>query len=166
MIEKPCRQRDWFGMAELVINTVYALGLQPDQWCEGVIKTLTSRVFGPKEAGNRDDGDQVVEDASEQGGEDGEEKRSSEEELDEDGDVTMSQANSTFTQSLKTQNLGKDSADGFKMSQLIFVVGHVALKQVVFMEIVERELKRQKDEKLAGMSMFLRHFSQLSSFHL
>ncbi|KAH9970214.1 non-SMC mitotic condensation complex subunit 1 [Lactifluus volemus] len=36
--------------------------------------------------------------------------------------------------------------DAFKLSQLLFVVGHVAVKYIVYLELVEREWKRQKQE--------------------
>jgi len=45
---------------------------------------------------------------------------------------------------------GKGGTDTFRLSQLLSVVGHVGLKQLVFLETIEREWKRQKDEKLAG----------------
>ncbi|KIL59473.1 hypothetical protein M378DRAFT_1006629 [Amanita muscaria Koide BX008] len=41
------------------------------------------------------------------------------------------------------------TSDAFKMSQPLFVVGHVAIKQIVYLELVERELKCQKDERQA-----------------
>ena len=44
----------------------------------------------------------------------------------------------------------KDVGDAFELSQLLFIVGHVAIKHIVFLELVEREWKRQKDEKQAG----------------
>ncbi|WFD43939.1 condensin complex non-SMC subunit Cnd1 [Malassezia psittaci] len=34
----------------------------------------------------------------------------------------------------------------YHLAQLLFIVGHVALKQIVYMELVERELKRRKAE--------------------
>ena len=38
------------------------------------------------------------------------------------------------------------SASSFALAQLLFVVGHVALKQIVYVELVEREYKRRKSE--------------------
>lgn len=61
-----------------------------------------------------------------------------------DGDITMTQDFSTVGEE------EKDVGDAFEMSQLLFVVGHVAIKHIVFLELVEREWKRQKDEKTAG----------------
>jgi condensin complex subunit 1 len=93
-VERPCRSLDWFGLAEHVVNTVYALGQRPDEWCGNLIRRLAARAFGPRE--------------------------------------------------------NTRTADNFEMSQLFFVVGHVALKQIVFLELVEREWKRQKDEMQAN----------------
>ena len=62
----------------------------------------------------------------------------------EDGDVTMMQDGSVQDEK------EKDVGDVFELSQLMFVVGHVAIKHIVFLELVEREWKRQKDEKTAG----------------
>lgn len=166
-VERPCRQRDWFGLAEQAINTVYALGEHPDEWCASLIKKLTRRVFGPKE--NRDEGeeDERMQEDKEEGGGEGEEdgKKDEDEDQDQDGDVSMSQADMTFTQQ-STQTQGtqgseggkKDTGDAFELSQLFFVVGHVAIKQIVFLELVERECKRQKDEKLAGTHRYASRF--------
>jgi hypothetical protein len=41
-------------------------------------------------------------------------------------------------------------------SQLLFVVGHVAIKHIVLLELVEREWKRQKDEKTAGTLFYFK----------
>lgn len=41
-------------------------------------------------------------------------------------------------------------SDAYALARLLFVVGHVALKQMVYMELVERELKRRKGERDAA----------------
>jgi condensin complex subunit 1 len=46
-----------------------------------------------------------------------------------------------------------DTGDAFELSQLLFVVGHVAVKHIVYLELVEREWKRQKQEKELGMCL-------------
>jgi len=124
-------------MAEQAINTIYALGERPDQLCDTIIKNFTRKVFGqapqPAPAQSQpqvrppldismDDtvGDQSI-DLSAVG----------------PADVTVSStgvaANST------------DQIDSFVLSQLLFIAGHVAIKQIVFLELVEREWKRQKE---------------------
>lgn len=153
-VEKPCRSLDWFGLAEQAINTVYALGQHPDTWCGNLIKKLSARAFGPKERREEEEHmeEEKEKEEKEEGdgdGDEGGEKKDGD--VDGDGDVSMSQADMSFSQSAQTQGGKKVVADNFEMSQLFFVVGHVALKQIVFLELVEREWKRQKDETLAGM---------------
>lgn len=62
----------------------------------------------------------------------------------DDGDITMTQDGS-----IRDDKDG-DVGDAFELSQLLFIVGHVAIKHIVFLELIEREWKRQKDEKAAG----------------
>lgn len=55
----------------------------------------------------------------------------------------------------------KAQASSFRIAQMVFVVGHVALKHIVYLELVEREFKRRKDEKAKGKSSLaslIRHF--------
>ncbi|KAI1792515.1 non-SMC mitotic condensation complex subunit 1-domain-containing protein [Ganoderma leucocontextum] len=120
-LERPCRSKEWFPMAEQAINTVYALGERPDILCGSLIKNLTRRVFGHKP--NKASQQQKDPDAMDQ-------------DEDQAGPSTQTQAEED-----------KDTGDVFELSQLLFVVGHVAIKQIVFLELVEREWKRQKHEK-------------------
>ncbi|EMD38787.1 hypothetical protein CERSUDRAFT_133306 [Gelatoporia subvermispora B] len=133
-IEHPCRSREWFGMAEQAINTVYALANRPDILCDSLIKNLTKRAFTrqvrPTTPQPRDE-DAMDEDAPESA------------EVVEDGSVPVSTQASTQA----STESDKDVGDAFALSQLLFVVGHVAIKQIVYLELVERELKRQKHEK-------------------
>ncbi|KAJ3569809.1 hypothetical protein NP233_g4807 [Leucocoprinus birnbaumii] len=157
MIEKPSRDRDWFQMAEHIVNTVYALGTDPSQWAKNVLISLSARAFAPKDPADKDAEDQEMNDVEKDlQAEDNEEDKSEKEDdggegerMDADGDVSMSQPASAFTQASQGGGAGKEAFDTFKVSQLLSVVGQVALKQLVFMESVEREWKRQKDEKLA-----------------
>jgi condensin complex subunit 1 len=60
------------------------------------------------------------------------------------------------TQVALTGNTAKksdDTGDTFKLSQLLFVVGHVAVKHIVYLELVQREWKRQEQEKELGMCL-------------
>ncbi|KAK0494600.1 non-SMC mitotic condensation complex subunit 1-domain-containing protein [Armillaria luteobubalina] len=123
VILRPCHSKDWFGLAEQVINTVYTLGEQPDVFCNDLIKMLTQRAFTP----------------GSQTGSDTEDKENDPDAMDEDHPGDISQAGS---QEPKATDLG----DAFHLSQLLFVVGHVAIKHIVYLELVEREAKRQKDE--------------------
>ena len=55
-----------------------------------------------------------------------------------------------------------DTGDAFELSQLLFVVGHIAVKHIVYLELVEREWKQQKQEKELGKvtSFLVAHASQ------
>ncbi|KAI0750990.1 non-SMC mitotic condensation complex subunit 1-domain-containing protein [Daedaleopsis nitida] len=130
-IERPCRSKEWFPMAEQAINTIYALGERPDLLCSKLIKNLTRRVFGRKS------------DACASSQEPKEKDPDAMDEDEVDPDVTQQSQSQAQSQS----DSGKDTGDAFELSQLLFVVGHVAIKQIVFLELVEREWKRQKHEK-------------------
>lgn len=126
-IEKPCRSKEWFGMAEQAINTVYALGERPDVLCDSLIKNLTRRAFDQQPRAKTPQ-------PSNSGTVDAEESREDTEE--------------TSVQSQPDEE--KDTGDAWTLSQLLFVVGHVAVKHIVYLELVEREWKRQKHEKELG----------------
>lgn len=149
----PSRAKEWFGMAEQIINTVYALGERPDVFCNEIIKKLTIRAFTPRKKTEQPvtDKEQAPEAMSEDQEHPGDQTM-------EAGDVTIQDATQTpdATQAppdatQTTQNDGeKDLGEAFELSQLLFVVGHIAIKHIVFLELVERELKRQKEEKQTG----------------
>lgn len=134
-IEHPTRSKDWFGMAEQAINTIYALGERPDVVCDKIIRNLTRRAFAsqpraktPPPPKNPDAMDE-----------------------DEPQDVSGEGADSSQAGGSGSQSdESTDTGDAFALSQLLFVVGHVAIKHIVYLELVEREWKRQKHEKEAG----------------
>ena len=140
-VENPCRTKEWFGLAEQVINTVYALGEHPDHFCDELIKNLTIRAF------SRPAGKSVAKDPDVMN-----EDHPADTTIDT-GDVSMldaTQATQTQPTQATQDNDERDVGDAFELSQLLFVVGHVAIKQIVFLELIEREWKRQKDEKQTG----------------
>ncbi|KAG8987690.1 Condensin complex subunit [Tulasnella sp. JGI-2019a] len=126
-IEHRCRSTDWFGMAEQAINTIYLLGEQPEALCTALIRNLTIHVFRPKSSLGqlKPDGEDVdIEMADAEAAEEAAADKPEQQHEKEDK---------------------ADTADSFNLSQLIFVVGHVAIKHIVYLEIVERDLKRRKD---------------------
>lgn len=139
-IEHPCRSKEWFPLAEQAINTVYALGDHPDILCDSLIKNLTRRAFAPRKQGTpaapvAKDPDAMEEDVD-----------PDESQAQVDPDASEAEPDST-QQSTQGE---KDGGDAFELSQLLFVVGHIAIKHIAYLELVEREWKRQKDEKQAG----------------
>jgi condensin complex subunit 1 len=138
-IEHPCRSREWFALSEQAINTVYALGDRPEVLSNTIIRNLTQRAFRRRE------------------------KQPPEEEEDLAAPDAMDEDRPQSTQPLISMMPGStqggasaaakksdDTGDAFELSQLLFVVGHVAMKHIVFLELVEREWKRQKQEKELG----------------
>ena len=140
VLERPCRSKEWFGLAEQAINTVYALGERPDILCDSLIKNLTRRAFS-KEARKQPSSSQAQE-ADPDG-------------MDQDEDeapAPIPAAEPDGTQGdAEGDDSDKDVGDAFELSQLLFVVGHVAIKHIVYLELVEREWKRQKHEKEQGV---------------
>lgn len=140
-IENPCRSREWFALAEQAINTVYALGDQPEVLSNVIIKNLTRRAFRRREK----------QPMSTSATEDQPSSEPNPEAMDEDPPPSTQALIST--QPGSTANPAKksdDTGDSFELSQLLFVVGHVAIKHIVYLELVEREWKRQKQEKELG----------------
>jgi condensin complex subunit 1 len=54
------------------------------------------------------------------------------------------------------------AVDSFEVAQVLHVVGHVAIKHLVYLEIVERELKRQKEQQPKGEPLRLTLFQPLT----
>ena len=95
-------------MAEQAINTVYLLGEQPDLLCGSVIKNLTSRAFDRSQKALNLEVDKPTE---------------------EEEPMTPSKtARSRASSNASEQN---DSVGAFLLAQLVFAVGHVAMKHIV-----------------------------------
>ncbi|KAJ7183082.1 non-SMC mitotic condensation complex subunit 1 [Mycena filopes] len=140
-VENPSRSKEWFGLAEQAINTAYALGDHPDVLCNDLIKKLTIKAFAPKAKAAS------VEPAEEQEGEKENEGEKDPDAMDEDQPGDVSRVSEESATAPPKQKKSGDMGDAFELSQLLFVVGHVAIKHIVYLELVEREWKRQKDEK-------------------
>jgi condensin complex subunit 1 len=140
-IEHPCRSREWFALAEQAINTVYALGDQPEVLSNTIIKNLTRRAFRRRE--KQSTSTSAPEDQPSSG--------PNPDAMDEDPPPSTQALISTQPGSMANPaRKSDDTGDAFELSQLLFVVGHVAIKHIVYLELVEREWKRQKQEKELG----------------
>ena len=134
-IEHPSRSTDWFGMAEQAINTIYALAEKPDQLCDAIIRNLTKRAFGKKDTGAVNPQNPDADDPDR---------------MDEDEEPMARPEPESMQEGTQSSGTGGDQGDTFELSQLLFVVGHVAIKHIAYLELVERELKRQKGILEAG----------------
>lgn len=136
-------------MAEQAINTIYGLGDQPDALCSSIIRNMTVRVFAPAAVPSREASAAEVE---------GDIRMDDDDDADADAveveaDVEMNGgAKSDETQARRSDSAASSAtdpsiADSFQLSQLIFVAGHCAIKQLVHLELVERDIKRRKVEE-------------------
>ncbi|KAK4038513.1 condensin complex subunit 1 [Parachaetomium inaequale] len=137
--EVPTESKDWYGVAEQAINAIYTLSRHPDVLCSEIIRRKTRAVFSrpstppssqpSSRPASRDEAQAAPSPAST--AESGE------------GDPTVLASQQTPVSPTKKQN--KDNTTG--LSQLLFIVGHVAVKQIVHLELCELDFKRRKQEK-------------------
>ncbi|KAI3319802.1 armadillo-type protein [Xylariaceae sp. AK1471] len=138
--EVPSESKEWFGVAEQAINAIYALAKHPDILCTEIIRRRTKVVFASQQKsppvsrpGSRDDATTTV-----------------------IGGNGLTQNFNTMALDAPTQTINqlppeppaepKEKAS-IALSQLLFVVGHVAIKQIVHLELCELDFKRRKQEK-------------------
>ncbi|KAF9920846.1 Condensin complex subunit [Linnemannia zychae] len=114
LIDTPTTSKNWFAVAEQVLNTIYLLGEHPDGLCGDIIKTRCKSIFNLQETSDSPDA------------------------MDIDIPSTPLPDDST----INPENAFR--VDSWQLSQLIFIVGHVAIKHIVHMEVIEEEFKRRK----------------------
>ncbi|TGZ80269.1 hypothetical protein EX30DRAFT_379732 [Ascodesmis nigricans] len=120
LAELETENREWFGVAEHALSAIYALAKHPDNVCTDIIRRKTKSVF---ESVPLPDPPKAADD------EDQEMVDAVEEIVEPEGRV-------------KASDLGF-----FPLAQLLFIVGHVAVKQIVHMELCELDFKRRKAEQ-------------------
>ncbi|ORY79393.1 armadillo-type protein [Protomyces lactucae-debilis] len=121
VITKPAPSKEWFGVAEQAIDAIYALAEHPDEVCSDIIKHLTQQVFAPKQQPPTPPRSRSV---------------SPVEEHDEAA-VDAPEAEESSSKSVGTSR---------HLADLLFVVGHVSIKQIVYIEECEGDFKRRKAE--------------------
>ncbi|KAI9242455.1 MAG: armadillo-type protein [Podila humilis] len=117
LIDHPTTSKNWFAVAEQALNTIYLLGEHPDILCGDIIKARCKTIFNLQE----DEPSPSVEPSS-------------------TPDVNM--VSEDLTVHLNAENAFV--IDSWQLSQLLFIVGHVAMKHIVHMEVIEEEFKRRK----------------------
>jgi condensin complex subunit 1 len=128
--------KEWYGLAEQAINAIYAVSKHPDTLCSEIIRRKTRQVFCKPQSrpASRDDTVQLTQ------------------QLSQDTTQQFSQQNNPYSEPTLTQIPGsqpeKPNRDNaISLSQLLFIVGHVAIKQIVHLELCELDFKRRKQEK-------------------
>ncbi|KAH8167606.1 hypothetical protein CIB48_g645 [Xylaria polymorpha] len=138
--EVPSESKEWFGVAEQAINAIYSLAKHPDILCTDIIRRRTKVVFAAQQKsppasrpGSRDDATMTVA-----------------------GGHGITQNLNTMSLDAPTQTINQPPPEppaepkekaAIALSQLLFVVGHVAIKQIVHLELCELDFKRRKQEK-------------------
>lgn len=133
----PSDSKEWFGVAEQAINAIYALAKHPDMLCGEIVKHKTKAVFAARQSKSP--------------------SRSLSRDLDPTIAPQMADAQGyTVALNEPTQTVNRASVEppaepkqkaSIPLSQLLFVVGHVAIKQIVHLELCEQDFKRRKQEK-------------------
>ncbi|KAG0278180.1 Condensin complex subunit [Linnemannia exigua] len=114
LIDTPTTSKNWFAVAEQVLNTIYLLSEHPDSLCGDIIKTRCKSIFNLMESMDSPDTMSI--------------------------DVPSTPLPEDST--INPENAFK--VDSWHLSQIIFIVGHVAIKHIVHMEVIEEEFKRRK----------------------
>lgn len=142
-----------FGMAEHAINTIYVLGDQPDALCTDTLRCMSKRVFSTPQQGGapiEGAGSEATTSAAAMQEDDATERQSNATTLEVPGDDTMSIPATPSKKASQSRQPGANEpifrVDPFQLAQLIFAAGHCAIKQLVHLELVEREYKRRKAE--------------------
>lgn len=131
MTEIVSDSKEWFGVAEQAIGAIYALSNRPDTLCSEVLRRKTKYVFQPQR------------------------QRVKTPEAGSEAEARSMLA----TPPPDEPPSDEPEADGTKrqkpalaLSQLLFIVGHIAIKQIVHLELCEQDFKRRKAAKERGGS--------------
>lgn len=125
IIEIVSDSKEWYGVAEQAIGAIYVLSKHPDVLCSEIIRRITKRVFAGQ-APSRPIASPNAEELSHK-------LTHADEAAPEEPAVDEAPS--------KKQN------SALALSQLLFTVGHIAIKQIVHLELCELEFKRRKAEK-------------------
>ena len=127
--EVPSDSKEWYGLAEQAISAIYAVAKHPDTLCSEIIRRKTKSVFGQPQSrpASRDETMQLTQ------------------QLTQNIDPHLSDP--TMTQFGSQLDKPKNRENAIVLSQLLFIVGHVAIKQIVHLELCELDFKRRKQEK-------------------
>ena len=130
--------KEWYGVAEQAVGAIYALAKHPDVLCSEILRRKTKFVFLQRAADATPQ--QPVEEPAQEPDPDAMD-------IDEtpNGIATPPPEEQPIAEKANKEEKAQDA--GLALSQLLFLVGHIAIKQIVHLEICEQEFKRLKAEK-------------------
>ncbi|CAG7937688.1 unnamed protein product [Penicillium nalgiovense] len=120
MLEIETASKEWYGVAEHALNAIYTLSKHPDVLCSDILRRKTRFVFAPHLQQRPPSSHASV---------------NAEEEQQRPGTASSEGQES------------KPKPASAALSQLLYVVGHVAIKQIVHLELCELDFKRRKVEQ-------------------
>jgi condensin complex subunit 1 len=123
IIEITSDSKEWYGVAEQAIGAIYVLAKHPDNLCSEILRRKTKHVFAPHHKPStppKAEGDAMDVDMME---------------VDE-------QPEPEVAQEAKPEEPRQKGSTA--LAQLLFIVGHVAIKQIVHLELCEMDFKRRK----------------------
>ncbi|KAA8566220.1 hypothetical protein EYC84_008820 [Monilinia fructicola] len=136
IIEVESDNKEWYGVAEQAISAIYALSKHPDNLCSEILRRKTKHVFKrravpppPPQSTLDQDNDTDMMDVDMM-----------------DVDTEKPEQAEEAPQAEKEASAPPESKQkgSVALSQLLFVVGHVAIKQIVHLELCEMDFKRRK----------------------
>ncbi|KAF2157814.1 condensin complex component cnd1 [Myriangium duriaei CBS 260.36] len=117
--------KEWFGLAEQAIAAIYSLSKHPDALCSDIVRIKTKSVFSQSQS---------------------EQPAPEEDAMDVDM-MDVDEVEQDQAPTVATPPEGNQDQSAVGLSQLLFTVGHVAIKQIVHLELCEQDFKRRKMEK-------------------
>lgn len=119
IVELESSSKEWYGVAEQAIGAIYTLSKHPDIICSEIVRRKTKQVF----------------------------QRQAQPKQDADGDTEMTDDPPEEEEEVESkEELKSSQKPTIALAQLLFIVGHVAIKQIVHLELCELDFKRRKAE--------------------
>ncbi|KAG0647127.1 xcap-d2 [Hyphodiscus hymeniophilus] len=120
IIEVESDNKEWYGVAEQAISAIYTLSKHPDSLCSEILRRKTRHVFHKR-----------IEKTPEP---------------EEQQEATQIETPPPEEPMPTTEDAESKLKGSVALSQLLFIVGHVAIKQIVHLELCELDFKRRKAE--------------------
>ncbi|KAJ2489239.1 condensin complex non-SMC subunit Cnd1 [Coemansia sp. RSA 2050] len=124
ILEEPRRDPEWFPAAEQALNTIYALGEKPDALGARIIRAQAGLVQGLLTLSKGDTARQADEFSMD---------------IDGEGEASPPGADA--------EPPARKLVDPWDLTRMLFIVGHIAIKEIVLLESIEAELKRRKSDE-------------------
>lgn len=131
LIHKPTKSPEWFPFCEQAISSIYSFAEHPDLICGKIIKEFAGELFNVSTC--------------------------SQSEMDNISKVFATTMDLGREEPVAPETISRSNGlNKFRLSQLVFLVGNVAIKQIVHLEAIESEWKRRKSVKDSDANLGLR----------